>query len=156
MKRERYSVDAVAKALRATSGIYIRAAKLLGCDRETVAEYVRRHKRLQSVLREVVEGDVDLAESVLQRKIREGNMTAVIFYLKTKGKQRGYIERAEVTGENGQPLAAGVVVTPALARTVMQAAFGAVVPDAATQQANGERLDSSGDVEPPPRGAAGG
>ena len=35
---------------------------------------------------------VDIVESALLKKIREGNMTAIIFFLKCQAKSRGYIE----------------------------------------------------------------
>jgi len=38
---------------------------------------------------------LDFAESQLHKQIKEGNSTSTIFYLKTKGKKRGYIERQE-------------------------------------------------------------
>ena len=47
---------------------------------------------------------LDFAESKLFQKIKEGDSTAILFYLKTQGKARGYIERSEVTGANGGPV----------------------------------------------------
>jgi len=39
----------------------------------------------------------------LHKQIGEGNTSATIFYLKTKGKNRGYVERQEITGADGMP-----------------------------------------------------
>ena len=46
---------------------------------------------------------LDFAESQLHKQIAENSTTATIFYLKTKGKKRGYIERQEITGADGVP-----------------------------------------------------
>ena len=42
---------------------------------------------------EVDEGSIDFAETMLHKNIRDGNVPSIIFYLKTKGKKRGYIEQ---------------------------------------------------------------
>ena len=42
------------------------------------------------------EGLIDNAEDKLQELINKNNPIAVLFYLKTKGKKRGYIEKQEV------------------------------------------------------------
>ena len=42
---------------------------------------------------------LDFAESQLHKQISEGNTSGTIFYLKTKGKKRGYVERQEVHQE---------------------------------------------------------
>lgn len=45
---------------------------------------------------EVNEKSIDFVESKLYNLINEGDRTAIIFYLKCKGKHRGYVEKAEV------------------------------------------------------------
>lgn len=42
---------------------------------------------------------MDLVEDKLVKKINEGDITALIFVAKTKGKKRGYIERTEVANK---------------------------------------------------------
>ena len=42
---------------------------------------------------------IDFAESQLHQQIKGGNPTSTIFYLKTKGKKRGYEERQEIAHE---------------------------------------------------------
>ena len=39
---------------------------------------------------------LDFAESQLHKQIRDGEVSSTIFFLKTKGKRRGYIERQEI------------------------------------------------------------
>jgi len=42
------------------------------------------------------EGLIDFAESKLFNLINEKNTVAIIFFLKTQGKHRGYIEQSDV------------------------------------------------------------
>lgn len=45
----------------------------------------------------------DLAESKLMQAINNNELTAILFYLKTKHKNRGYVERSEHTAKDGMP-----------------------------------------------------
>ena len=50
-------------------------------------------KDFENEVRDVNEELLDFAESQLMHHINKGNLTAIIFYLKTKGQSRGYIEK---------------------------------------------------------------
>ena len=89
-------------------GIISVVARRLGVKRDTVAKYIRENPVLQERVASECETFTDVAESSLMRLIREGNVAATIFYLKTKAKSRGYIERQEV--QNVQP--STIEITP--------------------------------------------
>lgn len=101
---ERYTVDQVIEAIRASSGIISLAAQKLRCSRQTVYDYKNKYPAIVAACEETEEETLDLAEAVLKKQIQAENMTAVIFYLKTKGKKRGYTERVEASGPNGGPI----------------------------------------------------
>jgi len=110
MGKQRFRLDHVEDALRRTAGLVTPASRLLeqaygSCTPATVRNYIRRYPRLQQTISEAVELNLDLAEGKLIQAIGDSNMTAIIFYLKTKGRNRGYIQRAELTSKDGEPLA---------------------------------------------------
>jgi Flp pilus assembly protein CpaB len=47
---------------------------------------------------------LDNAESILYKKVLEGSTPELLFFLKTQGKRRGYVERSEVTGADGDAI----------------------------------------------------
>ena len=98
----KYTESQIIEALRQSGGILAAACRLLGCARNTLRRYIRESPALQSAVAEINEQTLDLAEGQLLSKISEGHMTAIIFYLKTKGKHRGYVERA-VIEHKGMP-----------------------------------------------------
>lgn len=103
---ERYTVDQIIGALRAAGGIKLGAAMKLGCSPTTINAYITRHPEIVDAIIEIKNNTLDLAETKLIEQIGKGNMTAIIFYLKTQGKERGYIERVEATGKDGRDLPA--------------------------------------------------
>jgi hypothetical protein len=99
-KPDRYIIkEAIVKAF----GNLSTAAKSLQVERATLYAWIE----LEGLEEAVMEGRnrrLDFAESMLDKGMKDGNMTAIIFYLKTQGKSRGYIERQEVTGADGKKL----------------------------------------------------
>lgn len=103
-KPELFSIDTVKEALIKANGKVSEAAKKLGVSVPTVYNYIDRYPELKEIRQNAVEALIDLAESALEKKIKRGDTTAIIFTLKTQGKNRGYIERQEITGKDGQPV----------------------------------------------------
>lgn len=102
--KERYTVAQVIDALRKTKGMKGPAARILDCSWTAVDGYEKRHPSVQQVIREERESMTDVAELSLARAIQNGEAWAVCFYLKTQGKERGYVERQEHSGPNGGPI----------------------------------------------------
>lgn len=82
------------KALKETLGNITGACVKANISRQTYYNWMNDDEFAKAV-DEVNESNLDYAESKLLSLIRQENATAIIFYLKTKGKKRGYIERVE-------------------------------------------------------------
>jgi hypothetical protein len=108
----------IADAITRTRGIMAKAAALLSKEKSATAGYeisitrqaISRRINSKSKLREIhdeaAETMIDRTEDKLFQAIEDGNVTAIIFYLKCKGKHRGYIERQslEVSGPGGSAI----------------------------------------------------
>jgi len=92
---ERYTADQVAEALRLNRGNASAAARVLECHPDTIRNYCARYPEVQKARESGGEVRLDLAEAALDRAVTKGEGWAVCFLLKTQGKRRGYIERAE-------------------------------------------------------------
>ncbi|RTL06423.1 hypothetical protein EKK58_05580 [Candidatus Dependentiae bacterium] len=112
-RRQKFRIADIEEALRLCAGIRGAAALKLGTTTTTVTNYINRSKRLQDVVAELEEQHLDMAESKLLAGIKNGDRTYVIFYLKTKGKRRGYTERVDVSGPEGLPIALDIDLSQA-------------------------------------------
>lgn len=109
--------NALVKAMINSLGIVSDACKICGCSRNTYYEYYNGDADFKQKIDDIAEMNLDLVESrlfqlingfeqddvelfayqgkVIKQKIKKvypPDKTAIIFYLKTKGKERGYIE----------------------------------------------------------------
>lgn len=105
MKREQRAEQIIA-AIKAsdTGGLLTLVAKKAGVSYWTIWKYAQDFPSVKQALDERKEEMLDMAEGQLYSKIKNGNIAAIIFFLKTQGKERGYIERSELTGAGGVPL----------------------------------------------------
>lgn len=87
------------EALEQSLGIVTTACKIVGCHRSTFYKFYNNDKKFRNNVDELQNMTLDFVESQLHKQIKEGNTTATIFYLKTKGKKRGFVERQEIQME---------------------------------------------------------
>jgi len=83
------------EALTKSLGIVTTACKQVGVSRTTFYEYMK-DPDFKKEVDDIAGVALDFAESQLHKQILANSTAATIFYLKTKGKKRGYIERQEV------------------------------------------------------------
>lgn len=99
------------EALTESLGIVTIACKKTGTDRNTHYNWYHNDKEYKEAVDALSEVSLDFAESKLLEKIEEKDTTAIIFYLKTKGKSRGYVERLETDHLNSLPGTVNIVVS---------------------------------------------
>ena len=104
MASKKYTAADVIAAIKGSKGIISQAARKLGCTRQTIYNYVENYATVREALENEREDLLDFVEGKLLGEINRGNITAIIFYLKTQGKHRGYVERQEHTGADGGAL----------------------------------------------------
>jgi len=92
------------QALEKSMGIMSQAAKKIGVDRTTPYKWMREDEEYDARVKELLNVSLDFVEGKLFEAIDNNNITGIIFYLKTKGKHRGYVERHELAGVDDKEL----------------------------------------------------
>lgn len=96
-----HTKKALLEALEASLGIVTIACRNVGIARSTFYNYIDNDPEFAAAVKDVEEVVLDFAESQLHKQIKEGNTAATIFYMKTKGKKRGYIESQNLDHTTG-------------------------------------------------------
>ena len=86
---------AIIEALEQSLGVVTSACKKVGVGRTTFYGWLADDEDFAKAVKDIENVALDFAESQLHKQIKDGNTSSTIFYLKTKGKKRGYIERVE-------------------------------------------------------------
>lgn len=102
MAKTRLRAEIVIDLINEYKGNLTIVAKRLGVTRQTVYTFMSKRPKVQAALDEARETMIDNVESQLYNKALGGDVTSMIFFLKTQGKKRGYVERQELTGAEGQ------------------------------------------------------
>lgn len=96
--------EGIIAALIDNNGLVHPAAKSLGCTPQTIYTWRDKDPDIKAAIENARDSIVDAAEKALLKAVEAGEPWAVALTLKTIGKGRGYTERTEITGKDGEPL----------------------------------------------------
>ena len=101
-KSRQIKKETILKALENSLGVVTVACKQADIPRSTYYKWLKEDEEFAQAVKEIENIALDFAESQLHTQMKDGSTSATIFYLKTKGKKRGYVERSEldVTSNN--------------------------------------------------------
>jgi len=99
-----YSKKSIIEALHRTHGMIFLAAKEIGCAPVTIYRHAAKDKKIQDIIDSYRGQLIDKAELKLEQAVLNGEPWALNLTLKTIGKSRGYVERQEVTGAEGNDI----------------------------------------------------
>ncbi|MDB4062242.1 IS630 transposase-related protein, partial [Vicingaceae bacterium] len=100
MNKTEQHKKAVIEALESSLGIVTTACKKVGVGRTTFYQWLKEDEEFAKQVKDIENVALDFAETQLHQQIKDNVPTSTIFYLKTKGKKRGYIERMETENTN--------------------------------------------------------
>lgn len=83
------------KAYEKKGGNVASTCEAANIGRRTFYLWKETDPEFAEAIKDLDESLLDFAESKLMEKVQDGDLTAIIFTLKTKGKDRGYVERSE-------------------------------------------------------------
>ena len=93
--------ESILKALESSLGVVTVACKSADIPRSTYYKWLSEDEDFAKAVKDIENIALDFGESQLHKQIGDGNTSATIFFLKTKGKRRGYIERSELDLSSG-------------------------------------------------------
>lgn len=92
----RFDADRVIEMYQRKGGNVSATCSALNISRAQFYRWKSKNKKFAEALDDAYEAIIDNVESKLLSKINDGDTTSIIFFLKTKAKHRGYVEKTEV------------------------------------------------------------
>jgi len=89
------------EALTKSAGNVSAACKMVGVSRQTHYAWLDKSDTYKKEYGDSLEQLKDFVETELLKNIKGGSVAAQIFWLKTKAKDRGYVERVELDASEG-------------------------------------------------------
>lgn len=98
---EKYKA-ALLKALTNSLGIVTPACKEVGISRDRFYSYYNEDPDFKAAVDDIQNIQGDFVESQLFKKIQDGSEKSILFYMRYRGKSRGYTDSVDLTSAGKQ------------------------------------------------------
>jgi len=106
---QKFSNAQIIDAVKSVNGMVYLAARQLGCSPQAIYKRMAKSHLIKQAVDDSRGELIDISEQKLRIAVMNGEPWAVAMVLKTIGKSRGYVERQEVTGADGDKIVIKVV-----------------------------------------------
>jgi hypothetical protein len=93
--------DKLIKALIKHLGIVTKACEEVGISRNQFYIYCKTDAAFKEQVDDINEITLDFVEDKLFQNIKEGDRSSIMFYIKYKGRKRGYVDSSDVNISGG-------------------------------------------------------
>jgi hypothetical protein len=90
-------------ALRNHAGLITPACREVGISRQQYYYYLKHDPEFKEAVEDIHEETIDFVESKLLEKIEQGSERSILFFMKYRGKKRGYTDTIDITS-NGETI----------------------------------------------------
>jgi len=96
LKKTKLAKKAMIQALESNLGVVTISANAVGISRKTHYSWMNKDEDYKDEVDSIRGVALDFVETKLFKKIKDEDTASIIFYLKTQGRNRGYVERQEM------------------------------------------------------------
>ena len=104
--KKRNFLDAMVRTL----GVVSKAATMCRTSKFCHYDWMKKDPAYKEAVESINNTCIDFAETKLFEKIDAGDTYSIIFYLKTKGKQRGYVEKDDIRSATQNNIVVNVAI----------------------------------------------
>ncbi len=107
---KKVTLEQVLEAIKGTQGLVSKIQKKLEAATgetwswETVERYIHKWEACEEAVKAEKEAMLDLAENNIFKALTQNDLATSKWYLRMKGKERGYVETQEIHNVNADPL----------------------------------------------------
>lgn len=100
-ERTQVSKEKLLEALEVSLGIVTDACEITGLSRTQHYKWYKEDEEYRKAVDSIDNKFIDFAESHLKKQIENGSTQATTFFLRTRGRKRGYNEKQEIDVTSG-------------------------------------------------------